>query len=187
MSLVKRVDEALARIRAGDPEGALLPACAAVESTANRESPSFKSRERRFKTFFATYGWIIGRVVTGAPWPRRLQIGAAPAGLPLDANGTCATDDLLFEVVRCGIVYATHPSDYVILEPGTGLRCEGGKYRVSNRLPLGLVAAVILSPENAKQRLPQRAAITLDRREVDANDLWGKAEMVASLLQAGAL
>lgn len=186
MSVSKRVAEALERSSAKAFAAALFAASAAVESTVNREFPAFKSRPRRFTTFLVANAEIVGRVGFGGALPRRVAVAGHPTLKP-DARGSVATEDVLFETIRCSVVYEARMADFISFGAEPSLTFDGQRFRVPERLPLALAVAVLLSPVNRKEWMEEHFEIVLNRRPVSANELWGKRELIGPLLASGAI
>lgn len=187
MSISKRVSECLEIFERGDAEAALVSACIAIDATAKRERPSEKKNNVRYRAFLSDYAWLIGLVGLRGIVARKIKLRAQHPDLKPDAGGFVAIEDVLYGVVRCGLLHEASISDHVSLEEDIVLGYDGSKYQLSRTLPLGLIAAVISSPSNAHERLEQDVSIKIGWRTLEVNATWGTRYALAAALASRAL
>jgi hypothetical protein len=184
VSIAKRVEEALAKFQAGDTEGALIPASIAVAATAAKEFPRKYDRDE-YKDFVSANLALITKVAFGAgAITKSLRVKYDHPDLIPGDDGLCSIEQVLYHVVRCGLVHeATLPSTLRFKE-GRAITVEGGTVLVlPSTLVLGLVLAVVASPVNAGETLVSQFEVTLGDKTALINDLWGRREQLLSLLQ----
>jgi hypothetical protein len=186
MSIGKRASETLASLASGDAEAALLTACVLVGATSRLEYP-YESRDSvRYKSFISSQIWIIGLVAFQIV-AEGYKVRCLHPGLKPRADGTVLLEDVLYKVVRCGLLHEADISSHVQLSASTILGYEEGKYIYSERLPRALLVAAMLSPKNSGEELQGDYTLRIGRRDFPAQSLWGKRNEILKLLVANEL
>ena len=186
MSIGKRASETLASLASGDAEAALLAACVLVGATSRREYPHESVDSLRYKKFISSQIWVIGlvafQIVAEGYKVRCLHPDLKPL-----VDGTVLLEDVLYKVVRCGLLHEADIRSHVQLSDSTILGYEDGKYIFSERLPRALLVAAMLSPKNSGEQLQGSYTVRIGRREFPAQSLWGKRNEIKKLLVANEL
>ena len=178
MSIAKRVAEAVEKMAQNDTEGALLPISAAVDATATKH---FNRRGRKsYKDFIHENLSLITKVAFG-PSIMNINIKYDHPDLETGPDGLCTIQDILYHVVRCGL---THSAKL----PSTLKFVDENKFQVDNdllvlpaSLVFGLIAAVVVCPENADQTIPDNYVLNVRGFQIKLNDLWGKKQELENL------
>lgn len=183
MSIGKRAGETLASLASGDAEAALLTACVLVGATSRLEYPHESRDSVRYKSFISSQIWIIGLVAFQIV-AKGYKVRCLHPDLKPLADGTVLLEDVLYKVVRCGLVHEADISSHVRLSDSKIIGYDGGKYVFSERLPRALLVAAMLSPKNSGQQLQGNYTVRIGRREFPAQSLWGKRNEIKRLLVA---
>jgi len=184
MSIAKLIDETIAKFQAGDVEGAFIPASIAVAATAAKECP----RERdhlEYKDFIRANLALITKVAFGAgAITKALRIKYDHPDLIPGDDGLCSVQQVLYHVVRCGLLpAATLPSTLRFADNRLLAVEEGNVLVLPARLVLGLVLAVVSSPSNAGEMSSSQFGVTIGKETRSLADLWGKREQLLAWLQ----
>jgi hypothetical protein len=182
MSIANTVQATIEFYESGNVESALIMACIAVDATAKKEYPTERNNNVRYKGFMREYAWLIGHIGLRGVVARHIKLKALPPNLKPDSNGSVSLEDVLYGVVRCGLLHEATIKDHVILEETVILGYDGQKYQLPTSLPLGLIAAAIASPLNISERLETHHVLKLGEQEYFVNDLWGRRDVFAALL-----
>ncbi len=181
MSISKRIMDAIDWMNVGNYESALIPASIAIDATANRVY-STKSNNQAYKDWLHENLAFITRFM-GVSITNSLRFGYSHPDLKLDAEGCCSLEQILYHVVRCGLLHnAGLPKTLRFGPPGI-ISLQGGNLVLSSELIYGMVAAVIAAPENAELTALDRYVLSIDGQTRRINDLWGKKETFFELFK----
>jgi len=185
MSIAKRVIEAIDKFMVKDYEGSFIPTCIAVDATATREFPN-DSNNVAYKTFIHNNLSIVTRLAFGGVTMYNINLKYSHPDIKVSPDGMCSIEQVLYHAVRCGLVHkATLPSNIKFT--------MDGEFKVTNdgvtdilvlpaTLAIGLIAAVVTSPVNAKSSIPSNYGFNFRGKEVKINELWGDREKLLQLL-----
>ncbi len=104
MSIGKRIEEAIAKMDAGDCEGALIPASIAVDATATQEYPALTNNQV-YKSFLGDNLDLFTRASFGGIRIGRIALKYDHPDSRSSADGTCTVEQILYHVVRCGLLH----------------------------------------------------------------------------------
>jgi hypothetical protein len=181
MSIGKRVAETVEKMAQNDAEGALLPISAAVDATATKH---FNRRGRKsYKDFIYENLGLITKVGLG-PSVMNINLKYDHPDLETGPDGLCTIQDVLYHVVRCGLAHSAEL-------PSTLKFVDEYKFKVENNLLVlpasliyGLIAAVVVCPENTDQTIPDNFGLNVRGFQITLNDLWGKKTELENLFAA---
>ena len=178
MSIGTFVCASLDLLNQGKYDVALSLACSAVDATAARVFPS-KSNNARYKSFlkdnmrivttFGTPGLSAGGIV--------IKCANVP-GVKTDSNGMAPLEDILYHIVRCGLVHECELDQRLEFTERTQIGDFNEKFRVPFAIILGLIAAVVLAKPNAQESAPGNHQMVLAGKQVPLNSLWGRIDEV---------
>ena len=103
MSIGKRVAEAVEKMDAGDPEGALFQISSAIDATAKREFS--KAGRRSYKDFVHDNLALITDITFQGTRILNLHFAFDHPQIAKDSSGTCTIQDILYHAVRCGLYH----------------------------------------------------------------------------------
>ncbi len=176
MSVGKRVEEAIAKMDAADPEGALFQISSAIDATAKKECG--KGGRASYKGFIHGNLGLITEFAFRGQSILNLHLGYKHPEIDTDEKGCCTIEDVFYHAVRCSLYHeAGLPSDLRFTDEGQ-IRVEGGSVVLPSALIYGLIAAVVLSPANANERVSGTSVLKLGDSPQELplllNCLWGK-------------
>lgn len=181
MSIGKRVAEAVDKMAQNDAEGALLPISSAVDATATKHFD--RGGRKSYKGFIHENLGLITKVGLG-PSIMNINLKYYHPDLETGPDGLCTIQDILYHVVRCGLA---HSAEF----PSTLRFVNENKFQVENDLLVlpaslihGLIAAVVVCPENADQMIPDNYELNVRGFHIKLNDLWGKKAELENLFAA---
>jgi len=182
MAVADRVEEGLHWWRSGRPEAALLPISAAIDATVQAEYGLSKGTKSSYKQWLRENTWVVCVAGLRQILTPKIMVPALHPDLNPDANGRCDLTDVLYHVVRCGLVHQADISKFIGFSADIILGCEPPRYVVADTLPLGLAVAAILSPANAGALLANDSVIPIWQWQFGVNSLWGQREMLAGFV-----
>ena len=165
----------------GDAESALLSSCILVGATSRLEYPDERHDSVRYKKFLRAYVWIIGLVAFHVVAKGYKLQCLHPELKPLP-DGTVLLEDVLYKVIRCGLIHEANIHPHVELSETTILGYANGKYIFSERLPRALLVAAMISPSNSREQLQGEYTIQVGHRSFSAQSLWGKRNAIMDML-----
>ena len=173
MSISKRVAEAIEKLAASDPEGALLPISTALDATATKH---FGRRGRTsYKDFIYQNLELISRIAFG-PTIQNLNLKYEHPELPETPDNMHSIQDILYHVVRCSLTHSAElPSSLIFTNEGK-LEVREGRLVFPDSLIYGIIVAVVVCPANSDQSISSGYRISMSDNSLELNDFWGQRE-----------
>ena len=181
MSIGTRVADAIDKMDAADPEGALFAICAAIDSTAVREYG--KRGKSSYKKFIHENLGLITSIAFAGTRILNIRLGYEHPEIKKRANGLCSIEEILFHAVRCGLYHeACLPSNLKFCEPKE-IRVEDGKVVLPSSLIFGFVMAVVVAPVNKIEISPKLSSLNFGSFAIPISMLWGRRGELLWLLE----
>lgn len=180
MSVGKRVEEAIAKMDADDPEGALYQISSAIDATAKKQFT--KGGRASYKDFIHENFGLITDVAFAGRRILNLHLGYEHPEIKPDDKGLCSVEDVLYHAVRCGLFHeARLPTNLRFTTEGQ-IRVDEGSLVLPSALIYGLIAAIVVSPANSGERVSGTSVLNLGGSPLLLNCLWGKRHELLWLL-----
>lgn len=153
--------------------------CIAVAGTAKKAFPKERYDGKKYKVFLRRHMGLIAFVATGLALKRgvSIRLGFDHPAVRKDDEGYCTLEDILYHVVRCGLIHESVFPNAVRF--GDNLSSDGG---LPKCILNGLILAVIVAPENKNESLPQDWIQEIKGKPVILNDFWGKEQELVRFL-----
>ena len=153
---------------------ALSLACSAVDATSKKMFPKDNNNER-FKKFIREYM----RVISFRGFPGIVASGIKIKcinikGLKVDANGMVGIEDIIYHIIRCGIIHECEIDKRIVFTENTYIGDFHSIFRIPKDLVYGLLLAVILSKYNEEEKTDDGIMINISGQSIEVNKLWGK-------------
>lgn len=181
MSIGKRVSEAIDKMEASDPEGALFAICAALEATATKEFG--KPGRASYKDFLHQNLALITRVAFG-PKIMNMRLQFSHPHLQANADGVYTFEEILYHAVRCGMYHEAELPSNLHFIPEKQIRAKDGALFLASSLIYGLIVAVLVAPVNASETALKASMFNLGDLPIPIRHLWGRRAELAWLLEA---
>ena len=182
MSIGKRITEAVDKMVLGDAEGALIPTCIAIAATAKKEYPS-SNDNISFKKFVHDNFPLITKVAFGGTTIGNLRVRYNHPDIKTDDDGTCSFEQILYHVVRCGLVHsASFPSNLRFVKD-SHIRVQDDRVEMPESIIYGLLAALVVSSHNKCESVPNHYGFHIGAKDVSLNGLWGNKDKLLEHLQ----
>jgi hypothetical protein len=183
MSIGTFVCASLDLLEQGKYDVALSLACSAVDATAARVFPS-KNNNARYKSFLKDHMRIVTTFGTPGVSAESIIIKCANVpGIQTDSKGEAPLEDILYHIVRCGLVHECELDQRLEFTDRTEIGDFGDKFRVPSAIIIGLIAAVVLAKPNAKESAPGKHQMIVAGKPIPLNSLWGRIDEVQSEIQ----
>jgi hypothetical protein len=177
MSIGSFISSSLQLLKEGTHDVALSLACSAVDATSAKMFPNEKQNNARYKKFLKKNMRII--TTFGMPGLSaggiRIKCSNIP-GIKTDAEGMAGLEDIIYHIIRCGLIHQCEIEESIEFTQGTMLGDFEQKFRIPYAIVLGLVMSVILAKENKNESMSKSHYLNLNSKNVDLNSLWGKVE-----------
>jgi hypothetical protein len=183
MSIGKQVSEAIDKMKAGDPDGALYALCSAIDATATNEYG--KEGKASFKTFVHSNFPLITQVAFGQK-VLNLNLEFSHPKMPKSADGTYSIQDIFYHAVRCQLYHTTDLPSNVRFTNEWQIRCDYGAIILPDGFVYGLIIAVVAAPVNHAESEPKNkfSAFEIDGASIPIFKLWGRRPELSWLLEA---
>lgn len=162
-------------------DDALLQLCPAIDATAKAEFGI--SGRSSYKRFIGENFELITRLAFGGPAISNLFLGVEHPMLEPDADGCASVQDVLYHVVRCGIIHDAAIHDAVCFAPEDTIRVAEGRVQLPQSMVWGMILAVIVAPVNRDQTSQTPKSVTLAGVcTIPFDRLWGRRQELHWLL-----
>lgn len=184
MSIGKLVSEAIDKMNANDPEGALFSLCAAVEKTAELEYG--QSGRASFKRFIQDNVRLIVRFVFPGHSAGGFKFAYShPHPKPSHPTGGMWTiEDVLYHAVRCGLYHDVEIPANITFSKDNTFSGGGGQITIPAKLVNGIIIAVVVAPSNSHEKAEGDFTVTWRNERLPLNTLWGKREELLRMMDA---
>jgi hypothetical protein len=180
MSVGNRITEAADKYVLGDYENCLIQVCIALDATAKRAFPT-ESGNQAFKHFVHDNMKLItmvafqrGRSILN------LHLAHRNPKLRPDRDGVCALQEILYHVVRCGLIHEGKLPPDMEFRPGRIVSLDGNHLVLPAESLMGLILAVVSSPLNATEKYADHYRFA----DVPFDQLAGNPQAVLDLVKA---
>ena len=175
MSVGSFISSSLQLLKEGKHDVALSLACSAVDATSAKMFPEETHNNRRYKKFLkqnmriiTTFG-MPGLSASGI----RIKCRNIP-GMKTDAEGMAGLEDILYHIIRCGLIHQCEIEERIEFIQKTMLGDFEQKFKIPYAIVRGLVMSVILAKENKNESMLESHYVNLSNKNIDLNTLWGK-------------
>ncbi|KKL99389.1 hypothetical protein LCGC14_1814930 [marine sediment metagenome] len=168
------VSEAIDKMDASDPEGALVAICAAVDRTAREEycKPGTESYKRFVReNFHLIIPTVFGKHDIGG---MKFAFGHQSPRPEHTKGDSWTIEDVLYHAVRCGLYHDAELLPNIKFVESATLSGGGDQIEISASLVCGLIAAVVLTPCNRSQVAPKDGILNYRGIPLPISKLWGR-------------
>jgi hypothetical protein len=163
---------------------ALTPACIALDITAQRHAGVRRSSRSTFKKFIQDYLWLITYVGFPGLMATTVRVPFSHPDLKPDAAGTVGAEDIIYHVIRCSLVHSDEAAMKVAWNKAIALGLDPtGKLILSENLIWGLLAAVVLSPVNKGETVPDTYWISVADFKMFVSEWWGRIDLAKRIVK----
>lgn len=183
MAIADRIKEAVDYMNLGNPVSALIQVCIAVDATAKKELKDKRVGDRITKFLRNNQEFILliglGKARGGAS-DHIFQFKISEGKYEYKK-----LEEVLYELVRCTLLHEGDLSSKVVIVPQLELGfSKDRQFKLSVGLIWGMILAVVASPANSDQQLPNHYLIPIKGQNKALNELWGKKEELLQLIRS---
>ena len=179
-----RIKEAIDYMDQGKIELALTPTCIALDMTAQSYYAKQNSSKKDYKNYVKEYFWLITYMGLPGILSNSLKIPFIHPNVALDADGFCSLEEIIYHVIRCGLVHSTGVDPKIKWNNVISLGLdESGNLLLSSKLIWGLIGSVIFSDINNNQKIDDIYWISIADFKYFINDAWGKSNIPKKIVK----
>ena len=185
MTIAARIQECTGKLRIGDAENAFIQLAIAIDGTAKHLYPGKRTSERCKQFLKHSLPFILWSLSNGT----QANVGS----LSFELSGSSASseciefEDLVYKVMRCSLFHDGELSEKVEFVDAPFIGMLNGKMQFPLALIGSLLFAVIASPVNERQRLPESTSFTFGKVNVPVNHMLGSLEKTKMAIRNGFL
>ncbi len=184
ISVGQRIQEAIDHMDRGDYALALTPACIALDITSQRHFGAKRSGRTIYKRFIQEHLWLITYVGLPGLMATTIRIPFSHPEVKADAAGNIGIEDVIYHVIRCSLVHSDDKSAKVTWNNAISLGMDGSGNLVLNpQLIWGLVAAVVFSPTNKGESIPEQYWLHVADFKMFISELWGRIDIAKRVVK----
>jgi len=178
ISVGDRVKEAIDHMSQGRIPQALTPACIALDITSQRHAGAKRSGRALFKRFVQEYLWIITYVGFPGLMASTVRVPFVHPDVKPDAAGTVGIEDIIYHVVRCSLIHSDEKAAKIVWNKAIALGLDQqGNLVLNQGLVWGLVSAVVFSPVNKGESVPEGYWLKVGQFTMFISELWGRVDL----------
>jgi hypothetical protein len=174
----QRVQEAIDHLDRGRFALAVTPACLALDVTSQRFYGAGPSGPTLIRRFVQEHLWLIAFM--GFP-----GLGSAAIRIPFshpeakpDAAGTVGLDDVICHVIRYSLIHVDDRSARITWTNARSLGLDpSGHLILNSNLIWGLIGAVVFSPANKNELIPDNYWLHIADFKMFISELWGRIDI----------
>ena len=177
ITISQRVLHAIDSIERGEYEYALEDATIAIDVSARRRVGKSQSARSDYKAFLSEYFWVIELMaLNGIDLEKSVF-----ANLTIEGVSVPKLPDLIYHVVRCGLVHSTGLPSNLAFVPGRVASFSHEQISLPAQVIWGLLASVVFAKVNASEKSVGDYFFTCESSRFLIRDSWGKADLLRPL------
>ena len=181
----KRIQAMIDYMDKGEFELALSEVCIAIDITSQKHFGVTSSSRRIYKEFLSENMWMIITAGMEKMVGKSLKIPFAhPSIRTSNVDGYCSLEEIVYHVMRCGLVHGTGENSKLKWNPRVQLTSDAeGDLNISPAFIWGLALCVITCEANKDETVGEGCWISMATFKYLVNDLWGKRSSIESIVK----
>jgi len=185
VSVGDRIQSVIDHMQKGKIELGLSDVCIAVDITAQKYFKENKSSAECYKKFLDENMWIILMTGMGSLITETIKLPFVHSDIKSDKEGYCTLQQIIYHIMRCGLVHGTGEKNKIIWNPRIQLAIDlDGNLNLSPSFIWGLVLIVITCDVNKDERVGEYSWISTASFKYLMNDLWGKRDTLKNIAKS---
>lgn len=185
MTIAARIQECSAKLAIGDAENAFIQLAIAIDGTAKLLYPGKKTSERCKRFLKDSLPFILWSLSNGAP--AKTTSLSFEIWTSSESTAYIEFEDLVYKVMRCSLLHEGVLSEKVEFVNASYVGTLNGKMQFPLALLGSLLFAVIASPVNERQLVPESITFTFGKTNVPINHMLGSLEKTKIAIRNGFL
>ena len=163
---------------------ALTPACIALDVTAQRYTGAKRSSRGNYKKFIQDHLWLITYMGFPGLMTSTVRVPFNHPDVKPDAAGSVGVEDIIYHVIRCSLVHSDEKAAKIVWNKAIALGLDpSGKLVLSESLVWGLLGAVVFSPVNKNETIPDSYWLSVADFRMFISELWGRIDIAKRVVQ----
>jgi len=178
ISVGDRVKEAIDHMGKGERMLALTPACIALDITSQRHAGIKRSGRAAFKRYVKENLWLITYVGFPGLMASTVRVPFTHPDIESDAAGCVGIEDIIYHVIRCSLIHSDEGAAKISWNEAVALGLDPeGNLVLNNGLIWGLLSAVVFSPVNKGESIPDDYWLQVGMFRMFISELWGRVDL----------
>ena len=184
LSVGQRIQEAIDHMGRDDYALALTPTCIALDITSQRHFGAKRSGRTIYKRFIQEHLWLITYMGFPGLMATTVRIPFSHPEVKADAAGNIGVEDVVYHVIRCSLVHSDDKSAKVTWNNAISLGIDlSGNLILNHQLIWGLIGAVIFSPVNEAESIPDQYWLRIADFKMFVSELWGRIDIAKRVVK----
>lgn len=180
-----RVQSMIDHMDKGEFDLALSEICIALDITAQKHYGKTSSSGTDYRNFIKENIWMIVATGMGSLVAESIKLPFVHPDIESDANGYCTLEQIVYHVMRCGLIHGTGEKNKIVWNTLIPLALDkDGNLQLSPSFIWGLALAVITCEVNKDERVRDTCWISTMTFKYLINDLWGKRENIKTIIKS---
>lgn len=178
ITIGERIKEAIDYMEKGKIEHALTPTYIALDLTSKKVAGKDKSAKSDYKKFISDYMWLITYMGLPSVMTNAVKVHFSHPDIKSDAAGYCNIEDVVYHVIRCGLIHSTGLDSKIQWSDDVVLGGDGfGNLIISSKFIWGLIGAIIFCPKNHNESIEERYWIKVGSFQFFIQEVWGRLDL----------
>jgi hypothetical protein len=174
ITVAQRVMHAIDSVGRGEYEFALEDAAVAIDISAQRHFGKQQSAKSDYKAFLDEYFWLIELMaLNGINLETSIFQNLTIPGVPVPRM-----PDLVYHIVRCGLVLSTGLPPNVVFVPGRGALFAHEYVSLPEQVIWGLLASVVFAKANSAEKSDGDCFLSYENLRFSIRDHWGREDLI---------
>ena len=163
---------------------ALTPACIALDVTAQRYTGAKRSSRGSYKKFIQDHLWLITYMGFPGLMATTVRVPFNHPDVKPDAAGSVGVEDIIYHVIRCSLVHSDEKAAKIVWNKPIALGLDpSGNLVLSENLVWGLLGAVVFSPVNKNETIPDTYWLSVADFKMFISELWGRIDIAKRVVK----
>jgi hypothetical protein len=180
----RRVQESIDHMGKGEIALALTPACIALDVTSQRHAGTTHSSRTTFKRYVKEYLWLITYMGFPGLMASTVRVPFSHPDVKPDAAGAVGVEDIIYHVIRCSLVHSDDTAAKIKWNRSIALGLDqAGNLVLNQSLVWGLLGAVVFSPTNKAEKVPDEYWLMVGDFKMFISELWGRVDLAKRIVK----
>ncbi len=185
VSVGQHIQSMIDHMEKGEIELAFSDVCIAVDITSQKHFNETQSSASCYKRFLKENIWMIVVTGMGSLITEKMKLPFVHKDIISDAEGYCTLEQIIYHVMRCGLIHGTGEENKIIWNSSVPLAIDAnGNLNISPSFIWGLALTVITCSANKNEHVNDTCWISMASFKYLINDLWGKRESIKTMIKS---
>lgn len=184
ISVGQRVQEAIDYMDHNKYALALTPGCIAIDVTSQRHFGAKRSGRSIYKRFIQEHLWLITYMGFPGLMATKVRVPFSHPEVKADAAGNIGVEDAIYHVIRCSLIHSDDKSAKITWNNAISFGIDpSGNLILNKQLIWGLIGAVVFSPVNKGEKIPDQYWLQIGDFKMFISELWGRIDIAKRVVK----